>query len=190
MPEITRTQARNLRNHADFIENQVKVSKFDMSLFNIYDEYEAIAMDKETIHNCKTSACAIGWGPSNPDLPKPKNHECWTSYAERVFGYTEYDFGEGLFGGEVTSDTGFVANNMRLAAKLGRRKDTLHTEVTEFLMQSDDEIADYSSYWIESIVEELPTTIGKQARSKMQTAIEQGEIIEFRNLLKTSLRLT
>lgn len=75
--EVTEQQRKNLKQLADFLEKLPSEGKFDMGLFHS-ERHEATV-----IHNCNTSACAVGWGPTAGI--EPKALEDWESYSDRVF---------------------------------------------------------------------------------------------------------
>ena len=131
---ITKEHSENLINHANWLEENVNPEKFDMSNFYVNENDETLNPD-EVKHECGTSACVIGWGPSNPNLPKVNNNFYnWDNYADNVFGLSSDSFGRMLFEGDVDNNIHKVAHNMRMAAKLLVNDDDLNESLMDILL--------------------------------------------------------
>lgn len=94
---MTPSQKTNLLNHAEFLETREFIDgtqEFNMETWGISDTHVSGLIEFKSPRemkysnrtDCGFSACALGWGVFNPDLPKPDVDESWEQYAERIFG--------------------------------------------------------------------------------------------------------
>lgn len=78
-------QRANLKRLADGLRT-VKPEKFHMGSYN--NRWRDAHEIHEVIHDCATTACALGYGPAflPETVQQDDPHESWLGYSRRVFG--------------------------------------------------------------------------------------------------------
>lgn len=91
---ITDDQRINLAKLATFLEANARgvAARFDMELFNQGSELPSDRFE-QSVSNCGTAGCAVGWGPNAGVMPMPL--EDWIDYSGRAFAWVysnEWDY--------------------------------------------------------------------------------------------------
>ena len=104
----TPEQIANLRNHAAFVGKQENID-----MLHYATNKHGNDVSPQNVHSCGTAMCAMGFSPTNKDLPPPITGENWDEYGLRIFGFEPMSLsGQCCFDTDLPNDPTIISKLM------------------------------------------------------------------------------